>query len=91
MKNLWGKSRKKDDPYMIVTDEDRYPGWTWRVLTAYKARASEKKDVYARWFCDVSSPYTFGGSDMGDTYISDIPLQQRHLEILDKREEEESA
>lgn len=60
-----GKSRTSKDPYIIISGG----GWTWRVLKAYSA---DPDAPYARWFCDVSSPHTFGGSDMGDTYTQDI-------------------
>lgn len=60
-----GKARKVDDPYLIITDGS----WEWRVLKAYSA---DPNKPYGRWFCAVKSPYTFGGWDMGDTYISEV-------------------
>lgn len=60
-----GKSRTKDNPYLIL----RWRDWEWRVLKAY---STDPDKPYARWFCAVSSSNTFGGFDMGDTYISDI-------------------
>ena len=61
-----GKTRKASDPWLVVEDGT---GWTWRVLQAHTA---DPDAPYASWFCDVSSPYTFGGSDMGDTYVSEV-------------------
>lgn len=63
-----GKSRPADKPYLITTDP-RLPGWEWRVVKAY---TSDPDSRYARWLCVVSSPNTFGGADMGDTYVSEV-------------------
>lgn len=60
-----GKTRPKSNPWLIYQRD----GWTWRVLKAYSADPRKK---YARWFCDVESPFTQGGSDLGDTYIADV-------------------
>lgn len=68
--NLWAKTRKVDNPYLLVTDGD----WTWAVLKAYKSRKAELKDPYARWFCAVKSPWTYGQWEFGDVYIIEIPL-----------------
>jgi hypothetical protein len=65
-KNLMGKSRKADAPYMVFTNDQ---GWTWKVLKSWQGDDSKQ---FARWFTDVSSPMTFGGSDMGDTYVADV-------------------
>lgn len=64
--NYMSKSRKMDNPYQIWRNDS---GWEWRVLKSYQADTSKE---YARAFCAVSSPYTFGGHDMGDVYWSDI-------------------
>jgi hypothetical protein len=60
-----GKTRDNVHPYIIIAGG----GWEWRVMKAYTADPDAQ---YARWFCAVSSPHTFGGADWGDTYISDI-------------------
>jgi len=65
MKNLMGKSRKADDPYMVFQAGD----WTWKVLKSWQGDDAKQ---YARWFCDVTSPFTYGSSDMGDTYVADV-------------------
>lgn len=67
-KNLCGKARKLDNPYEIW----RVGDWEWRVLKKYQTPENEAKNPYARWFCAVKSPMTFGGWDMGDTYVVDI-------------------
>jgi hypothetical protein len=60
-----GKARPVSDPYIVVENG----GWVWKVLKAYSA---DPDKPFARWFCAVSSPFTFGGYDMGDTYITDV-------------------
>lgn len=67
-KNLMGKSRKTDNPYMIFKAGD----WEWRVLKAYKSAEAEKADPYARWFTAVKSPMTYGSFELGDSYAKDI-------------------
>jgi hypothetical protein len=65
MPNPMGKTRPADNPYLTVTDGT----FTHKVLKAYSA---DPDKPYARWFCDVSSPMTHGGSDLGDTYIATV-------------------
>ena len=62
-----GKTRPASNPWLTIFHKPS--GWTWKVLKAYSADPDAK---YARWFCDVSSPFTAPSSDLGDTYISDI-------------------
>jgi len=69
-KNVCGKTRNKQNPYEIWQSADG--SWEWRVLKKYQKPALEKKNPYARWFCAVKSPYTFGTYDLGDVYISEI-------------------
>ena len=67
-KNLMGKTRKEDNPYMIFKAGD----WEWRVLKAYKSAEAEAKDPYARWFLAVKSPNTHGSFELGDGYVKDV-------------------
>lgn len=76
-KNLCGKTRPVDNPYEIWEGEGQYEGWTWKVLKKWQAPDKEVNNPYARWFCDVSSPFTAGGSDMGDCYVKDITPHAR--------------
>jgi hypothetical protein len=64
MANPMGKTRPKTDPDLIY----ERAGWTWRVLKAWQ---TDPHKPYARWFCDVTSPFT-GAGDLGDTYIADV-------------------
>lgn len=59
------KTRKIDNPYEVRS----WNGWTWKVLKSYH---NDTATPYARAFCAVSSPYTFGGYDLGDVYWADI-------------------
>ena len=68
-KNECGKMREKDNPYEVWTNDS---GWTWRVLKKYQKPELEAKNPYARWFCAVSSPYTWGEFELGDVYVSEI-------------------
>ena len=70
-KNLLGKTRGKDKPYLIVRNAS-LPGWEWRVLKAYQSAGKEALNGYARWLCVVTSPMTGGLGDMGDTYVSEV-------------------
>ena len=69
-KNLCGKSRKVDKPYEIWRSADGT--WEWRCLKKYQAPETEADNPYARWFCAVKSPMTYGDWEYGDTYIKDI-------------------
>jgi len=71
-KNLCGKSRKVSNPYEIWIGERQFVNWEWRVLKKYQSPDNEAKNPYARWFCAVSSPFTHGSFEYGDTYLKDI-------------------
>jgi hypothetical protein len=71
MKKLTTSDRiKQNKPLEIY--ENKSEGWKWLVWKHYQKPELEAKNPYARVFCSVSSPFTYGGVDMGDTYISDI-------------------
>ena len=86
-KNLWAKSRPVTNPYATIVSG----GWTWKILKAYQARANERKNKYARFFCEVDSPLCQGSPDLGDTYITDIPMTPELAAILAEREKAEEA
>src|SRR5213596_3794498 len=67
-----GKSRKTDNAYITFGSLDG--SWTWKLLKSWQG---DDGKAYARWFMDVSSPYTMGGSDMGDTYVYDVLVAAR--------------
>ena len=69
MKNLKGKTVSVEHPYEIYKGSD---GWEWRVLKHYSSEEKERTNDYARVYCAVKSPFTFGSFEFGDTYIKDI-------------------
>jgi hypothetical protein len=70
-KNLCGKTRKIEHPYEVWTSPV-FGGCEYRILKKYQSPEAEAKNPYARWMVAAKSPATFGGWDMGDTYIKDI-------------------
>lgn len=64
------KTVEMENPHATFTNPAA--GWTWKVLKVYASAKSDKKNKYARWMLAVRSPHTFGGYDMGDTYIKDV-------------------
>ena len=75
MANLCGKTRKVEEPYEIWKAGD----WEWRVLKKYQSPENEKKNSYARWFCAVKSPFTYGSYEYGDVYVHDITSQAKKV------------
>lgn len=65
--NQMSKSRPygKNNPYLRFVS----PGWRWDVLKSYQGDNAQQ---YARWFAEVSSPFTGGSADLGDTYVDEI-------------------
>ena len=58
-------------PYEIWVDKHG-AGFEWRVLKKYQKPELEAKNKYARWFCGVKSPMTYGEFELGDVYVSEI-------------------
>jgi hypothetical protein len=71
MKNECSKRRPASDPYEVWQGQ----GFTWKVLKKYQAPDKEAQNPFARWMCAVSSPYNFGGEDLGDVYVREIKSQ----------------
>jgi len=71
VKNECGKTRKIDNPYEIWNGEN---GFEWRVLKKYQNPENEIRNEYARWFCAVKSPFTYGEFEMGDVYRREIRM-----------------
>lgn len=76
-KNECGKTRKLDNPYETWVSFDG--SWEWKVLKKYQAPINEAKNPYARWFCGVKSPFTYGDYELGDVYVSEIKSNARKL------------
>ena len=77
-KNECAKTRKVDEPYEIWTHE--LSGFEWRVLKKYQNAENEAKNEYARWFCAVKSPMTWGSWEYGDVYVKDIKDMGNRIE-----------
>lgn len=80
IKNPCGKTRPITEPYETWEGIGALKGWTWLVLKKYQIPEKEAKNPYARWFCAVSSPFTHGGYDYGDTYVNDIVPNARKVQ-----------
>ncbi len=72
MKNLCAKTVKSEDAYEVWALGD----WEWRVLKKYQAEDTKE---YARWFCAVKSPFTYGGYELGDVYASEVMSSARRV------------
>lgn len=64
------KTRPIDNPHEIWESLDGT--WEWRVLKKYQLEKNEIKNPYARWFCAVKSPFTYGEYELGDVYVEEI-------------------
>jgi hypothetical protein len=78
-KNLCGKTRDVNNPYEVWRNEDA--GWEWRVLKKWQCPEKEAENQYARWFCAVKSPFTFGSYEMGDTYVREVKANAVQVEF----------
>jgi hypothetical protein len=72
MKNECGKTRPVDNPY----ETWRLGDWEWKVLKKYQA---DDNKPYARWFCAVTSPFTYGMPELGDVYASEVMGSARRI------------
>ena len=70
-KNPFGKSRSTEQPYAIYAGYGPFGNTECRVLKTYQTVDNETANRYSRWFVAVSSDHTWGGFDMGDSYIKD--------------------
>lgn len=68
-KNPFGKSRDITTPYAIYKGYGPFGDTEVRVLKTYSHPEIEQNKPYARWFVAVSSDFTFGSFDLGDSYI----------------------
>lgn len=65
-KNLCAKTVKRENAYEVWQTLDG--SWTWYVLKKWQA---DDDKPYARWFCDVVTPFVPEG-EMGDVYVKEI-------------------
>ena len=73
MKNLCGKTVTREKAYEVWQSKDG--SWKWYVLKKWQANDDQQ---YARWFCDVVTPYVPEG-EMGDVYVSEIKGQATRI------------
>ena len=78
-KNLMSRTRPVENPYEVWKSLDG--SWEWRVLKKWQKKSKEVVNPYARWFCAVRSPYTYGTWEYGDTYVRDVQSQARKVSI----------
>jgi len=69
MKNTQAKIVSRENAYEVWQTVDQR--WTWYVLKKWQV---DDNKPYARWFCEVVSPYTPEG-EMGDVYVDEIKSQ----------------
>lgn len=62
------KTMDKDTPYATYKNS---AGWTWLVLKVNQP-SKTTNTPFVTWMVAAQSPATFGGWDMGDTYVADV-------------------
>ena len=73
-KNLCAKTVTRENAYEVWQTSDG--SWTWYVLK--KWQIDDNKE-YARWFCDVVSPFVGESGEMGDVYVAEIKEQAKRI------------
>ena len=76
-KNLCAKTVTRDKAYEVWQSYDG--SWTWYCLKKYQSEEKEKANPYARWFCDVTSPFVGSAGEMGDVYVREIKANARRI------------
>src|SRR5690348_6031098 len=75
--NPCGKTVTRENAYEVWQSYDGL--WTWYVLKKWQAPLAEAKNPYARWYCNVTSPFTSDRGDTGDVYVREIKSVARKL------------
>jgi len=73
IKNTQGKTVSRENAYEVWQTSDK--SWTWYVLK--KWQVDDNKE-YARWFCEVVTPFVPEG-EMGDVYVNEIKEQAQRI------------
>lgn len=61
------RTRPVENPHEIWKTPDGT--WEWRILKKWQENDEEP---YARWYCAVKSPMTYGKYEIGDVYVKEI-------------------
>lgn len=83
-KNICGKARKLEQPYAVYKGHGPFGNTEVRVLKTYQTPDNERKNSYARWFVAVSSDFTYGSFDIGDSYIREAIMGLTLVEASDE-------
>ena len=70
-KNPFGKTTSKEVPYAVYRGAGPFGNTEVRVLKTYQLPEKERSNEYARWLVAVTSDFTYGSFDMGDSYIKE--------------------
>ena len=78
-KNTASSGKPKNLCTKRMTPETAYEVWqngtfTYWVLKKYQAPEQEAKNLHARWYCAVVSPFTGKTFQYGDTYVREITV-----------------
>ena len=68
--NPCNKEVKREEAYEVWATPDL--SWVWYVLRKYQSPTNEAKNIYARWYCNVTSPMTSKRGETGDVYVTEI-------------------
>ena len=64
-----------------VAEHPAYGGeWTWYVLKKWQSPSNEATNPYARWYCNVVSPFTSARGETGDVYAAEIKAIAHQLD-----------
>ena len=71
-KNLMGKGKPETAPYATFEGLGVFGNTIVHILKSYQKPEKEFKNEYARWMVAVKSDHTYGGYDIGDSYVRDV-------------------
>lgn len=77
-KNPYAKTVSRENAHFVYQSFDG--SWTWYVLKTYQTPEKEAQNPYARWLCNVVTPFTSQRGDTGDVYVAEIKRQARKLD-----------
>lgn len=78
-KNPCGKVVEPEEAYEVYQTFDGT--MTYFVLRKYQSPENEAKNPYAKWLCNVRSPWISARGDTGDVYVSSVKSGTHKLSI----------